>query len=107
VLLVVPPAFDVLPDCGCAAGAAPCAHAAAARDVAETVIRVADAHGVETVDLFTAFRTARRPLGELVSGGRLTPAGAALAERLIAEKLGCPEEKTATQADGDLVDSAP
>ena len=90
VVLVVPPAFDVLPDCGCEPGPAPCAHAAAARETAETVIRVADAHGVETVDLFTAFSTAKRQPGgpALVRDGGLTAAGVKLAEGLIAEKFG-------------------
>ena len=87
VVLVVPPPFDVLPGCGCQPGAEPCPHAAEARPYAEMVVRVADAHGVETVDLFTAFQTF--DYGEpLVSNGRLTPAGAALAESLIQKKLG-------------------
>lgn len=87
VVLVVPPPFDVLPGCGCQPGAEPCPHAAEARPYAEMVVRVADAHGVETVDLFTAFQTFDH--GEpLVSNGRLTPAGAALAESLIQKKLG-------------------
>ena len=87
VVLVVPPAFDVMPGCGCQPGATPCPHAAEARRHAETVVRVADAHGVETVDLFTAFQTAG--LSEpLVSNGRLTPKGTALAENLIQKKLG-------------------
>ncbi|MDX9869051.1 MAG: hypothetical protein RBT78_14135, partial [Kiritimatiellia bacterium] len=51
VLLAVPPAFDVLPGCGCVPGEKPCEHAAAARSYAESVVRVADAYGVETVDL--------------------------------------------------------
>ena len=106
VLLVVPPAFDVLPGCGCVPGAAPCPHAAAARTYAEIVVRVADAHGVETVDLYTAFSTAGgQP--PLVRNGALTPEGAALAERLIAKKLGGSGEKTATQTDDDLVKSKP
>ena len=86
VLLVVPPAFDVLPGCGCVAGDAPCAHAAAAREFAETVVRVADAHGVETVDLFTAFSTADKG-APLVRNGTLTADGVALAETLIEKKL--------------------
>ncbi len=86
VLLVVPPVFDVLTGCGCEPGDAPCRHAAEARTYAEIVVRVADAHGVETVDLFTAFRTAGA--GEpLVRNGMLTPAGVALAETLIEKKL--------------------
>jgi len=87
VLLVVPPPFDVLPGCGCQPGAEPCPHAAEARPYAEMVVRVADAHGVETVDLFTAFQTFDYD-EPLVSNGRLTPAGAALAESLIQRKLG-------------------
>ncbi len=87
LLLVVPPTFDVLPVCGCVAGAEPCTHAAAARTYAESVVRVADAHGVETVDLFTAFRTADDG-PPLVRGGLLTPVGQALAESLIEKKLG-------------------
>lgn len=106
VLLVVPPALDVLPGCGCEPGAEPCAHAAAARAFAETVVRVADAHGVETVDLFTAFSIAGDS-AKLVLNGTLTPAGVALAERLIAEKLGATCEKTATQDGRDLVQSKP
>lgn len=86
VLLVVPPAFDVLPGCGCEPAAAPCGHAAEARAYAEMVIRVADAHGVETVDLFTAFRTAGSGV-PLVKNGMLTSAGVALAESLIEKKL--------------------
>ena len=89
VLLVVPPAFDVLPGCGCVAGAAPCEHAADARVLAERVVRVADAHGVETVDLFTAFQTAPGGL-PLVLNGQLTPAGRALAEQVIERKLALP-----------------
>lgn len=106
VLLVVPPAFDVLPGCGCVPGTAPCVHAAAARSYAEIVVRVADAHGVETVDLFTAFSTAG-DLTPLVRNGVLTSEGSALAERLIAKKLGGNNEKTATQRDGDLLQSQP
>lgn len=106
VLLVVPPAFDVLPGCGCEAGAEPCPHAAAARAYAETVVRVADAHGVETVDLFTAFRIAGETV-TLVRNGALTPAGVALAEGLVAEKLGLRIEKTATQGGRDLVQFKP
>ncbi len=106
VLLVVPPAFDVLPGCGCTPGATPCPHAAAARSYAEMVVRVADAHGVETVDLFTAFSTAGSEPA-LVRNGSLTSDGVALAERLIAKKLGGGGEKTATQQDADLVKSAP
>ena len=86
VLLVVPPAFDVLSGCGCVAGDTPCVHAAAARKYAETVVRVADAHGVETVDLFTAFRTAGKD-PPLVRNGALTEQGVALAESLIEKKL--------------------
>ena len=86
VLLVVPPAFDVLSGCGCVAGDTPCVHAAAARKYAETVVRVADAHGVETVDLFTAFRTAGKDT-PLVRNGALTEQGVSLAETLIEKKL--------------------
>jgi hypothetical protein len=87
VLLVIPPDFDVLPGCGCEPGDAPCRHAAEARKYAEIVVRVADAHGVETVDLFTAFRTASA--GEpLVKNGALTSAGVALVESLIEKKQG-------------------
>lgn len=89
VLLVIPPAFDVLSDCGCEPGSEPCVHAAKAREYAETVMRVADAHGVETVDLFTAFRIAASTApAKLVANGVLTPAGVALAEELIARRLG-------------------
>ena len=79
-------AFDVLSGCGCVAGDTPCVHAAAARKYAETVVRVADAHGVETVDLFTAFRTAGKD-PPLVRNGALTEQGVALAESLIEKKL--------------------
>ena len=89
VVLVVPPAFDVLPGCGCVPGETPCVHAAEARAYAEAVIRVADAHGVETVDLFTAFQTVSK--GQLlVSNGLLTRDGIVLAEALIEKKLGLP-----------------
>lgn len=87
VVLVVPPTFDVMPGCGCQPGPTPCPHAAEARRHAEAVVRVADAHGVETVDLFTAFQTAGLS-GPLVANGRLTPKGTALAESLIQKKLG-------------------
>ncbi len=102
VLLVVPPAFDVLAGCGCVAGASPCEHAVEARAYAETVVRVADAHGVETVDLFTAFRTAGDGT-PLVLGGALTPAGRAFAESLIEKRIGFSSEKSATQSGAHLV----
>lgn len=86
VVLIVPPVFDVLPGCGCVPGAEPCVHAAEARRYAEMVIRVADAHGVETVDLFTAFQTVL-PGQTLVRDGVLTPSGVALAESLIEKKV--------------------
>jgi len=86
VVLVVPPTFDVMPGCGCQPGPTPCPHAAEARCHAETVMRVADAHGVETVDLYSAFQTAGHS-EPLVANGRLTPAGRNLAERLILKKL--------------------
>lgn len=86
VLLVVPPAFDVLPGCGCVSGTEPCVHAAEARKYAEIVVRVADAHGVETVDLFTAFQTSDAGL-PLVLNGQLTPEGVALAEAMVEKKL--------------------
>ena len=86
VLLVVPPAFDVLPGCGCVSGTEPCVHAAEARKYAEIVVRVADAHGVETVDLFTAFQTSDSGL-PLVLNGHLTPEGVALAEAMVEKKL--------------------
>jgi hypothetical protein len=87
VLLVIPPDFDVLPGCGCEPGDTPCRHAAEARKYAEIVVRVADAHGVETVDLFTAFRTASAS-APLVKNGALTSAGVALVESLIEKKQG-------------------
>jgi hypothetical protein len=86
VVLVVPPEPDILPDCGCAASGKPCPHAERAREFAEAVIRVADTHGLETIDLFTAFRTAADP-SALIRGGRLTDQGRALAARLVQEKL--------------------
>lgn len=86
VLLVVPPTFDVLHGCGCVPGPGPCEHAANAREYAETVIKVADAHGVETVDLFTAFKTAQTHAA-LVKHGMLTEAGVTLAESLIRKKI--------------------
>ena len=89
VVLVVPPAFDVLPGCGCLPGDTPCVHAAEARAYAEVVVRVADSHAVETVDLFTAFQTAAGGR-TMVKNGRLTPEGTALAEALIEKKLGLP-----------------
>lgn len=89
VLLMVPPAFDVLPGCGCVPGDAPCVHAAEARAYAEMVVRVADAHGVETVDLFTAFQTEGSG-SPLVRNGMLTPEGVALTEALVEKKLSLP-----------------
>ena len=89
VVLVVPPAFDVLPGCGCVPGDVSCVHAAAARAYAEVVVRVADAHAVETVDLFTAFQTAAGGR-TMVKNGVLTPEGIALARSLIEKKLGLP-----------------
>ena len=85
VLLTVPPAFDVLPGCGCVPGGKPCEHAAAARSYAESVMRVADAYGVETVDLFTAAKTAEGAV-PLVCKGELTPEGRALFEMLLEKK---------------------
>ena len=58
VRLVIPPMLDRLPDCGCAPAGKPCPHAAQTRLFAESVMRVADVYGIETVDLFTAFGTA-------------------------------------------------
>jgi hypothetical protein len=77
----------VLPGCGCVPGEKPCEHAAAARSYAESVVRVADAYGVETVDLFTAFQTSGTGV-PLVRNGALTGAGIAYAEHVIAKKIG-------------------
>jgi len=67
-------------------GNEPCVHAAEARTYAEIVVRVADAHGVETVDLFTAFQTSD-PGVPLIRNGVLTPEGIALAETIIEKKI--------------------
>jgi hypothetical protein len=55
LVLVAPPAFDVLPGCGCAPGQETCVHARAGRLYAEIVYRVADAYGLIVADLFTPF----------------------------------------------------
>ncbi len=86
VLLVVPPAFDVLPGCGCVVGEHACVHAAKARDYATLVVRVADALGLETVDLFTAFMTSEES-DPLIRNGALTCHGRAFARYLIQERL--------------------
>lgn len=74
LILVAPPAFDVLPGCGCKPGPAPCVHARAGRLYAEIVYRVADAYGLIVADLYTAFSldAGDQPL---IVGGVLTPSG--------------------------------
>jgi len=74
VILVVPPAFDVLPGCGCAPGRTPCAHARAGRLYAEIVYRVADAYGLTVADLYTPFELDGDDQ-PLIVGGVLTPRG--------------------------------
>ena len=74
LILVAPPAFDVLPGCGCTPGPAPCVHARAGRLTAEIVYRVADAYGLIVADLYTAFSldAGDQPL---ILGGVFTPSG--------------------------------
>ena len=87
VILVVPPEFDVLPGCGCVPGETPCVHAAEARAYAQAIIRVADIYALETVNLFSAFKTLRGN-APFVRNGDLTPEGAKLAIGLIYKKVG-------------------
>ena len=87
VILVVPPEFDVLPWCGCVPGETPCPHAAEARAYAQAIIRVADVYALETVNLFTAFKTFRTN-APFIRNGDFTPEGAALAIGLIFKKVG-------------------
>ena len=88
VILVVPPEFDVLPGCGCVPGDVPCPHAAEAAAYAQAIIRVADVYALETVNLYSAFKTLSRPGTPLVRDGSLTPDGAKLAIGLILKKAG-------------------
>ena len=74
VILVAPPAFDVLPGCGCLPGAEPCPHARAGRLYAEIVYRVADAYGLSVADLYTPFALDKGS-EPLLGSGVLTPAG--------------------------------
>ncbi|MBQ7191044.1 MAG: hypothetical protein IJR99_16690 [Kiritimatiellae bacterium] len=75
LLVVIPPPRDVLPDCGCnPRDGKSCPHASQARRIAQRVMRAADAQGVPTLDLFTAFQTADAP-APFVSYGQYTDAG--------------------------------
>jgi len=89
VILVVPPEFDVLPGCGCVPAESPCPHAAEASAYAQAIIRVADVYALETVNLFTAFKTfkALHTDTPFVRNGDLTPEGASLATGLIYKKI--------------------
>ncbi len=88
VILVAPPPYGNLPggeECEISA-----ADAVNARQVAEIVLRVADAYGVETVDLFSAFEIAQKNQQEslaLTDHGELTPEGSELARDIILRKL--------------------
>ena len=88
VILVAPPPYKSLP--GGREGLFSSADAMNARQVAEIVLRVADAYGVETVDLFTAFEIASKGLEEISSltdCGELTSKGSELARDIIMRKL--------------------
>ncbi len=88
VILVVPPPYESLP--GGRSDVNTSAEAVNARQVAEIVLRVADAYGVETVDLFTAFEIARKnskKISSLTDCGELTPEGSELARNIIMRKL--------------------
>ena len=74
LILVAPPAFDVLPGCGCEPGPVPCVHARAGRLTAEIVYRVADAYGLIVADLYTPFSLDAGD-SPLIAGGVLTPRG--------------------------------
>ncbi len=74
LILVAPPAFDVLPGCGCEPGPVPCLHARAGRLTAEIVYRVADAYGLIVADLYTPFSLDAGD-SPLIAGGVLTPRG--------------------------------
>ena len=76
VLLVTPPPFAILP--GCEGLRASGNRPPDARQIAEIVCRVADAHGLPVIDLYTTFVTAgdRVPL---IHDSSLTAAGQALA----------------------------
>jgi hypothetical protein len=84
LVLVAPPACDVLPGCGCVPdpSARPCVHAREGRAFAEVVVRVADAYGLPVVDLYTPFITAVS-VDPLVRNGVLTPSGVAQATRVL------------------------
>lgn len=85
VILIVPPRSLGNSDLGTGD-----ATAIDSRQVAEIVVRVADAYGVETVDLFTAFEIAGNIAPDsspLVVNGELTEAGIAFACDIIRRKF--------------------
>jgi hypothetical protein len=84
LILVAPPAFDVLPGCGCVHDPAgrPCPHARDGRAFAEVVMRVADAYGLAVADLYTPFITSVS-VDPLVRNGALTSPGVVQAARVL------------------------
>jgi hypothetical protein len=88
LVLVIPPAFDILPGCGCKSekSGAPCRHAAEVSQLAESVMRVADAYGLPVVDLYTIFRVAASDQ-TLVKDGYLTPSGIETAAAAITREI--------------------
>lgn len=86
LILVAPPAFDILPGCGCEPGTTPCPHAAAGRLYAEIVYRVADAYGLTVADLYTPFALHKGP-DPLFKAGILTPAGLNIATTIFNQVL--------------------
>lgn len=84
LILVAPPAFDILPGCGCTPDpdGRPCRHARDGRAFAEVVLRVADAYGLPVADLYTPFITAVS-VDPLVRNGVLTPSGVTQAVRVL------------------------
>ncbi len=90
LILVAPPAFDVLPGCGCEPGPEPCAHARAGRLYAEIVYRVADAYGLSVADLYTPFAL-DEGAAPLLGGGVLTPRGLQKATEVFVRVLYSPD----------------
>jgi hypothetical protein len=72
VMLVTPPPFAILPGCEGVTADGTCPPDA--RQLAEIICRVADAHGLPVADLYTSFMTATERV-PLVRSGALTPAG--------------------------------
>jgi hypothetical protein len=80
VILVTPPPFEVLP--GYEGLRATGGQAPGARQVAEIICRVADAHGLPVADLYTRFMTSDQRAGLLRNGG-VTAEGLALAADVL------------------------